>query len=444
MPKLKTTPHWLENLQANSWQVEMFIAGGVVITLYQLPDYFRRYFILAYETVGLNDYIILLLLSVYLITRLLLIGFIANLILRSIWVAYIGIYASFPSGINRFPDNFKEWYKRKESLQPEIKFKLDRLERACNISFSLAILLCLISVSVIILMLIILLGINQIPFYSFLDTAKFKYGIIIFCVLLVLGVFERYTFWLLKNRPNALRRSERIYRFFDYLTLSFLYKGAWLTLVSNMKAWKIQSLVVGYFFLGLVLSVNQIGNYLKSNGFFHYDILDQRAYRNVPTTYNVNYNYYYNRIPEKKSFSLSGCISQDIIKDRHMWVFVSYWKSMDKALGIHLKNNAVPLTYNEIEALEGETNWEKRVQTDSLYKDALADFIMLQINGKKLQQVKWYKTQLEKTAEHGFIAYIDTDSLSVGNHLLEVRLNNFNWKNEPYVANWLNIPFWKE
>lgn len=141
MPNNKKLPDWLEQLQANSWQIELLIAGGVVITLYQLPDYFRRYFILTYETVGLTDFVVLFLLSVYLLTRILLIGFIANLILRSIWVAYIGIYSSFPEGINANPQNFRNWYLRQKAIEPPVRDKLERLDKACNIAFSLAILL---------------------------------------------------------------------------------------------------------------------------------------------------------------------------------------------------------------------------------------------------------------------------------------------------------------
>ncbi|HKK76224.1 MAG TPA: hypothetical protein VJ953_14185 [Saprospiraceae bacterium] len=444
MAKEKKLPDWLEGLQANSWQIELLIAGGVVITLYQLPDYFRRYFILTYETVGLTDFVVLFLLSVYLLTRLLLIGFFANLLLRSVWVAYIGIYSSYPQGINDTPRNFKAWYLRQKALQPSIRYKLERLDRACNTTFSLAILLCLISLSVIILMSILFFVIGLIPFYSFLDTAWFKYSAISICILLVMGVFERFSFWLFRNRPRAQNWSFRIFRFFDYITLAFLYKGAWLTLVSNIKAWKIQALVIVYFLAGLLLSINQIGDYLKSNGFFHYDILEQRDFLEVPTAYRANYNDYYNRIPQKKSFSLKGCIERDVIKDRYVWVFVSYWKGMDRGFRRHLSERGVPLDYGAMRELEGETAWDQRLLADSLYKQALADYISVQIDGQPMRNVQWFDTQLEKTTEKGFIAYIDTDSLSAGNHIMEIRLNDYNWRGEAFVNNWMNIPFWKE
>jgi len=32
-------PAWLQNLQENSWELELLISGGAVFSLIQLPDY---------------------------------------------------------------------------------------------------------------------------------------------------------------------------------------------------------------------------------------------------------------------------------------------------------------------------------------------------------------------------------------------------------------------
>ena len=89
-------------------------------------------------------------------------------------------------------------------------------------------------------------------------------------------------------------------------------------------------------------------------------------------------------------------------------------------------------------------SFNRRLYTDSLYKVALADFFTVVIDRDTLKEVKWYEHQIGKTAEKGFIAYLDTDSLSVGEHILRLDWTNYNWKNEPYENNWLVIPFWKE
>jgi hypothetical protein len=444
MLKRKENPEWLERLQNNSWQVEMLIAGSVVYTLYQLPTYIRTYFISTYEQVGLSDFLLSYLLSSYLLTRLLLIGFTANLILRAIWVAYIGIYSSFPQGINQFHPKFSGWYALKKEGQLEPREKLDRLESACNITYSLAILMCLITSSIFILMLVLLFLIGLIPGYNFLDTAAFKYSFILVLFFIVFGTFERLTYQFFKQRPRALKWSQRVFKVLDYLSLAFIYKGAWLTLASNIKAWKIQMVIIFYFLLGFLLSINQIGDYLTTPGFFHYDVLEDRDYLKIPVAYEVSFNNYYNQLPEKNSFTLQGCISSDIVQDGFMWVFVPYWKSMDVSLKKHFEKYKVPLNNKELGTLPDGNFWEKRQLTDSLHKAALADFFTVIIDGDTLQNVQWFEHQITKTAERGFINYINTDSLAVGEHLLNLRWTNYNWRGEVYESNWLNIPFWKE
>ena len=136
MFKRSENPDWLEKLQSNSWQIEMLIAGGVVYTLYQLPSYFKKYFIINYESVGLTDTLVVSFFFAYTLTRLLLIGFTINLSLRAVWVAYIGIYASFPDGINENHPKDSAWYKLKKAKQASVRNILDRLEMACNITYS--------------------------------------------------------------------------------------------------------------------------------------------------------------------------------------------------------------------------------------------------------------------------------------------------------------------
>ncbi|GAB5551951.1 MAG: hypothetical protein Sapg2KO_15420 [Saprospiraceae bacterium] len=444
MFKRSENPEWLEKLQSNSWQIEMLIAGGVVYTLYQLPSFFQQYFIIAYESIGLTDYLVFYLLGAYMLTRLLLIGFTINLLLRSIWVAYIGIYASFPNGINENHPKDGDWYRQKKSKQLSVRAILDRLEMACNTTYSLSILLCLISVSVLLLMLIIATLISKIPFYSFLDTAAFKYSLVLIFMLFVLGTFERLMHRLLINRPNALKWSRRLFKLMDYLSLAFLYKGAWLTLSSNIKTWKIQTLVLLYFGVGLLLSINQIGDYLNSNGFFNYDPMEERDFLNIPIANEVKFNNYFNTLPEKNSFALEGCISSDIVRDRYMWVFVPYWNSMDKSLKRHFQKYQVPLNNSSLDTLKQENYWAKKLYTDSLHKVALADFFTVIIDQDTLKDLRWFEHQLPKTTERGFIAYIDTDSIAASEHLLQLRWTDYNWRGKEYETNWLNIPFWKE
>ncbi|MEL7122991.1 MAG: hypothetical protein AAFO07_26315 [Bacteroidota bacterium] len=431
----KILPDWLEKLQGNSWQIELLIAGGIVITLYQIPDYFKRMFILSYETTYLNDYILISLFLAYLLTRILLIGFIVNLALRALWVALIGIYSSFPKGINPEGEQVYHLLSEKEKKSLNIKRRLDNIDAACNLSYSIAILLAMISVSTTILLVIFDEIIDAIPVYTFLDRAIGKYFLAVFSFFIVTGAFERLTFRVFKKRHRII---QGIFSFFSYISLSFLYKKEWLTLITNIKPWKILSIFFVYFIIGLLVSINQIGSYLKLEGFFNYNILDDRDYLDIPLAYDLKFNNYYESIPEEKSFAFQACISREVLKDKYEWIFINYWKEMDESLEYHLEKYAVSLTDDDFE------EFEDRLRSDSLYKEALNEIFIIEIDGKRIEPLVWYEHQLTKTGEYGFKTYFATDSLTSGHHNMIIKMKDFNWKRELTEFQWVRIPFIKE
>ena len=410
---------------------------GIVYTLYQLPDTFRRYFILAYEQTVLNDFVLLLLLSAYLMTRLLLIGFSVNLVLRAVWVAFIGIHAAFPKDINRGNPKLSKWIEQRFPPGSSNQERLDKIEKACNLSYSMAILLCLISLSNIILMAVVFGIISKVPYQTFMDTPWFKYSMVGVVILIILGIFERGLFILFRKQAKIKRGLGVFFKGLDYFTLSFLYKREWLILISNIRAWKIQAIVLVYFTVGLLVSINQIGSYLNLSGFFHYELFDQRDYLDLPVTYQYAYNSYYNKIPDKEYFTLKGCLETDIVERRFTWLFIPYWKDMDRTLSYYLEKNEVALNWKEIQTTE------ERIAADSLYKVSLREIMNVYIDDVKLDSLVWHEHQLPKTAEKGWVTYLDTQDLSPGEHRMRVTFNAINWKKEVYTRNWLWIPFIK-
>ena len=438
MTDKKQQEGWLEKLQGNSWQVELLISGGIVYTLYQLPSFFERRFIFTYETTIFNDTILLSLISLYLMTRILLIGFSVNLVLRAIWVAYIGIHATFPKGINRYDSKRGDWINERYPDKQDSKTRLEQFESACNLSYSAAILLCLMSISIIILMFIFFEALRRLPYNPVLDSVAFKYITAAFCVLLVIGGLDSLFYRLAGNRPRLQKWGQRIFKFWDGLTFAFLYKKEWLILITNIKAWKVRSFLAIYFALGLFVSINQIGDYLNLDGLFHIDPLEQRDYLKTPLLYKANFNNYYNKLPDKKNFTLAGCISEDIVQGRYMWVFVSYWKNMDDAMKYFFDKNGAVTDWSDIET------FEDRVLSDSLQRKALREMILLEIDDQRIEGLEWYHHQLFKTAERGFITYIDTDALGIGPHHIQIQIQDVNWKNKLFVRTLFRVPFWKE
>ncbi|MEO0340486.1 MAG: hypothetical protein AAF242_14910, partial [Bacteroidota bacterium] len=315
---------------------------------------------------------------------------------------------------------------------------LERLDKAASISYVLAILLSLMTLSMSILMLIGFGIINVIPFYTFMDSAWFKYTLLGFIVLFVSGLLEAL-FYRIFKQPSRLRRwGKGFFRLMDYLTLGVFYKKEWYTLVSNTRRGVLPLLLLFYFLLATLVTINQIGSYLHIDGFFHVDFLDDRSFKKVPKAYEVDFTNYYNKIPEKKYFAFEACINEDIIQDRYMWLFVSYWEEMDDELSTIYKENGMPLDYAEIDTRSD------LLSVDSLYNECLKEMFIIDIDGQQLDSLRWFETQLSKTAEHGFMTYIDTDQLQSGQHFLHVQRKALTYKKEWYTKRIRSIPFIKD
>ncbi len=136
-------PAWLQNLQENSWELELLISGGAVFSLIQLPDYLWGWL----NTVkiqtslpGFSLFLICGILGIKILTN----GFVLHLVLRAYWLAIVCLNFVFPAGINtkaslpRFPF-------RKSHTHGDLKDLIMRVDKICGLvifsSISSAILL---------------------------------------------------------------------------------------------------------------------------------------------------------------------------------------------------------------------------------------------------------------------------------------------------------------
>ncbi|MEL6124089.1 MAG: hypothetical protein AAFR14_10235, partial [Bacteroidota bacterium] len=109
------TPAWLETIEQNSWQIEVLISGGLLYTLFSLPENINEHLLKTIITSELNDAHFIFFMSAFLVSKALLIGFGVNLFLRAIWLAYIGVHFSFPTDIEDSSPEFTEFYRDKLS-----------------------------------------------------------------------------------------------------------------------------------------------------------------------------------------------------------------------------------------------------------------------------------------------------------------------------------------
>ena len=253
-------PEYIKEYRDQSWQIEMLIAGGLVFYLYSITDFFRSYFFDTWSVVNYSAIQILLLFFAYFITRILLFGFIANLLFRAVWLAYLGINFSFPNGIKY--DNIVASSFRKEilKLRPNIVQRVILLERLCNLTYSISILLALFSTSIMIIMVSIIWVLELLGFYSITQSPNFTYALAITIAIINSGLLDSLLFRK-KSNSKISEMKESVSGVLDYLTLAFLFKREFMVIKSNTRNWLFYFFTFLIIGISLLVSVNQLGKY---------------------------------------------------------------------------------------------------------------------------------------------------------------------------------------
>lgn len=126
--KRPQVPSWLTSIQEKSWEPEILISGIALLALTQMPRLLDQLHIFLQERSlqlfffgNLDDLAISLLKAS---TYWLIIGLIVHLLLRSVWVSFIGLSYTFPSGVQPERLRFQPFFQNAVADIPF--FVLDR------------------------------------------------------------------------------------------------------------------------------------------------------------------------------------------------------------------------------------------------------------------------------------------------------------------------------
>jgi len=432
-------PDWIKQLRSQSWQIEILIAGSTVYTLFYLSDHIKSFFYSIYPGIDFNLAKVIILFGVYLVTRILLIGFAANLIIRAVWLAYLGINFAFPSGVNF--DKLKNNQESKDLLkkQPTILDRVAFLERLSKLSYSISILLAIFMTSVFISTLIIHVFLEYIGFGTVIYEAWFTYTVAILIAVIQLGIIDQFFLSSKSKRPivNIIKRKLSIV--LEYVTLSFLFRREFLAIKSNTNRWALglSTMLIGG--LATFISAYQIGEFYLS-GTFNMTILDERKFYDVKYDPMINNFDYMSNLDEAKSI-FKASIQNDVIKGKYLKLFVTSWKMFDKKLEHGYKKHNYPL---DLETETVSETYEVKVEADSIFNLVINDLFVVHMDGKKIGPLRWKTTIHPKSKTKGYITYIDTEDLKKTEHQLMLYVKYFDRKNRVISGPWKNITFWKE
>jgi hypothetical protein len=418
-PKPVASGHWLKRRQELSWEPEILISGIVLYALFQLPDWIDRfqqflnnwsllfYFGMVDETVAA-----ILKTSVYFLIS----GLVINLVFRSIWVGMIGLSYVFPKGIHieklKLIDFF-ETRVRKLKSYPEAVRELDRV---CSTIYSATFLLFMATLGVtlflfgITLLAVLPLKLHLISIHTFSNHADLfllimvlVFGLVYFLDFVTLGWLKRIKWLAVVYRP--------IYVCMSVVTLAPLYRGIYYGLISNFNRWKIGGAAVIYVVLFFVIVNHQRGGSLFFDGEkLHKNSLGVTAYD----------GYYRDMNPKKHSSWIS--IQSMKIGTEPIEVFLPYKNAFEDSI---------------VSRFSRKFGIERReiLEKDSLALASIRDYFSFRLDGKKLPEVDLFFINWSTMEKKGLIGFIPTDSLSAGNHYLELWVNN----EEPVLG--AKVPF---
>ena len=242
---------WLKKLERESWQLELLVSAFTIFLLIGAGESFSKYLIelnYEYSFQSLLGLFIFFLSLVYTSIKVLTAFLIVHLLLRGFWIGAIGLRSVQPA-INYEKLNYSEFFMNK--LKNKV-VGLDRLvvilDEMCSVIFSLSFLIIFMifsfglfflflgACSVLMVGMIRLFGGEPSGFtlvflLTFMLTTLVT-GVLYLIDYLTLGFFKKVK-WLSKIYYP-------IYRFYSFITLSFISRSIYYNLISKYSKKKIR------------------------------------------------------------------------------------------------------------------------------------------------------------------------------------------------------------
>lgn len=419
----RNTPKWLKTIQLNSWEAELLISALVLYALFKVPDYIEK---LSLQTFERGSFAITFSRMVKQAVDLLKIGYVLHIIVRGVWVSSVGLSYVFPKGIQHETLKFKGKFKKELGKSNSLIKSVLRLEELSSLIYGISFIGfgSLTGVATLLFSLVLLsqLFTNDYlansPYLSMLFGAFFfmffLLAIVVFIDFLTSGFFRRKSWTVDWFYPVAL--------IFRVVTLSFLYRRSILVLQSNTKGWKryLVPFIILICTAGFILitreqrSINRVNYFTKTQ-----ELASQSA----------NYE---SKRGEKDI--LISTIQSDIVRENVIQLYVS---DLNVFSSVYTRDIGSTEGWYDLTPIETSKHLNK--------------WIDIKIDSLQLGDLRWRITQHSENLTHGFIAYVDIDSLSRGDHLLQVELDTVGMKkrakewieesdyNYQYMA---NIPFY--
>jgi len=375
------TPEWLIETQNKSWEPEILISGITLTFVFLLPTHLYNFFALLIQEYGVWEIVGRMLygLCLWLLTGLKAI-LMVHLVLRGMWVGYVGLSYVFPHGVKA--ENLPEDVRKKHFLRPEESVM--QIERICSLLFSMVFTTVYFVIGFFAMFVPITL-----LFFTQLDPAQIKS--LILYVIVPLGVIVLPTLAIL---------------------LGTVWKDSWINR-------KLEGLPLGQIILIYVSNIGRLktiliyGVFMASIVAFIWGDMHQFLFRNrapvetmqVPDIVALRAENFEDLRNERLRVQ-RATLDQYRQTENEMRLFVARYKE-DEFTVKKLKGS---------DELRREADIE--VPSDDIWLQTVHS---VWIDGARVTGLKWIYTVHPETHQRGFETFLPLKEIAPGDHKLKVR-----------------------
>ncbi|MDN5200964.1 hypothetical protein QQ008_06320 [Fulvivirgaceae bacterium BMA10] len=413
---------WLQRLQQNSWEPEIFISGIIIFSLFQIPEYLEKYRLHIRREVDIGNNVDLVFAFVDVGLYWLIFGFVFHLFTRGIWGSLIGLSYVFPEGVVASKIKYQPKFQKRVDAIPSLEESINKLEKLSSSIFSISFLLfmCMIATCIWFLFLMAVL-VTYFKIFGIEDQTAIGLIILVYLIGSVIYLFDFISLGLLKKSKTIAAIFYPIHWFFSRLALSGLYRHVYYTYLSHFKKWKLVTSILVYIGISGFGAVWSVMSAVSQSGSL-YSNIELFSTRNGYYTNGSNYD------DQAGLITMEASIQSDMIKDDILRLFV-----------VH------QYKYEEIFIIDS-CNYEQR--KDSLKGNELQElkllclneFYKIYIDDSLYTDLDWTFYTKPEANQKGIISWVDIAHLNRGKHNVAVKMNL--QEGAPQFT-YANIPFYK-
>jgi len=318
---------WLEQLQQESWQLELLISGLAIFGIWEsksLLDDFSQNMEL-HTTGNFSQYVKVVLYFMKISWSIFLINLVTHVFVRGLWIGAIGL--RYVSGdidykVFNYSDRFEKYLEKKVG---SFDSYIERLEKFSSVIFSFTFLLVFFFMSILALILFFVM-LAEISHTWIPGNEEFiVVPCLLFYLLMFLTVFVDFITFGVFKRIKSPRFSTFyfwIYRIAGVLTLSFLYRPLLFNFIDNKYTKRLVLLAIPYIaFVSIIFPSLGINNFNYTPSF---DVEEDYDFEISAASFN---HVYYDDLREKHAKN-----NNDNRNLKMNWVTLDTYEYTDQSL----------------------------------------------------------------------------------------------------------------